>query len=80
MGNAWRNRAGGELGLSCAMPAGRGKPSLAQGALPAVPAIGHFGEWRGGGIEDEQLELLQPARVDPCGAVTGFEHEKTKAC
>lgn len=80
MGIAWRNRAGGEPGLSCAMPAGRGKPSLAQGALPAVPAIGHFGEWRGGDIEVEQLELLQPARDDLCGAMTGLEHEKTKAC
>lgn len=80
MGNAWRNRAGGELGLSCAMPAGRGKPSLAQGVLLAVPAVGHFGEGGGGDIEDEQLESLQPERDDPCGAVTGLEHEKTKAC
>lgn len=78
-GDAWGNGVRGELGLPCATPAGWEEPLVAQGALPGVPAPGHFGEGTGGDIEDEQLELLQPARDDPCGAATGLGHQKTKA-
>jgi len=79
VGCAWRNGAGGELGLPCAVLAGQGDPLLAWGALPAVPDVGRFGEGTGGDAEDEPLELFQPARDGARGAAAGLGHQNTGA-